>query len=239
MKKYKNTDSDYSLFPNLDAEQKSNKVEEALEVIRKKLEGKQTKMQINDINDGRIKSSFLEKKILPFVKEICEGNNLPYEEAKDRDFCDFYLYGKPVNLKVSALDGADNVCGLAGIAYAFTGIKCKKESEAIKILSDFVENNKEGNPESDYYFLIVAKENFLGDIYPIRDVFYTSVKQLANVTPNPSNPPFQCHWNKNRNRVRRTFEEARKFIFPKISESYAKGMAKKINIKELMDECGK
>ncbi|MDC8917515.1 hypothetical protein [Metamycoplasma hyosynoviae] len=60
----------------------------------------------------------------------------------------------------------------------------------------------------DYYFLVINKENN-------RDIFFNSLKKLYELNTNGNNLLFQCVWNKNREKVNRTYEESKKLHYEK------------------------
>ncbi|MDD7847374.1 hypothetical protein [Metamycoplasma hyosynoviae] len=67
----------------------------------------------------------------------------------------------------------------------------------------------------DYYFLVINKENN-------RNIFFNSLKKLYELNPNGNNLPFQCVWNKNREKVNRTYEESKNFIMKNFYKSAKK-----------------
>ena len=80
-----------------------------------------------------------------------------------------------------------------------------------KFLINLSENLQENN--KDYYFLIVNKNN-------LNDIFWTSLKQISQLTPNGNNLPFQANWAKNKQRKNRNFIEAKKFILTTMGKSF-------------------
>lgn len=58
--------------------------------------------------------------------------------------------------------------------------------------------------DADYYFIVVEKNR--GN--EVGRVFWTSLLHIERVTPNGSNPPFQCCWGENTNRVVRPRAES-------------------------------
>lgn len=101
----------------------------------------------------------------------------------------------PINLKVSSLIGSDNLSSKEGLFYALTGVRPK--DGLIRNWDLFCSNTakhvKRENCSADYYYLVVEK--LKGG--KAGRVFWTSLLELQRVTPNGSNPPFQCRWREN------------------------------------------
>ena len=125
----------------------------------------------------------------------------------------------------SHTNAADNLNCKMGVFYAVAGIRpstvTEKEeipfgngtdwSKFSKMLRKYMATNK----NKDYYFLVVNKSD-------TSDVFWNSLRQLDCLVPNGNNPPFQCVWSKNRNRVERTYIQSRKFILSTLQETMTK-----------------
>lgn len=109
----------------------------------------------------------------------------------------------PINLKVSSLRGNDNLSSKAGLFYALTGVR--PQGGVIRNWDLFCQNVaasvKKTDCSADYYFLVVDKD---ASVAPTERVFWTSLLQLQRVTPNGSNPPFQCKWRENKVRASRS-----------------------------------
>lgn len=123
----------------------------------------------------------------------------------------------PINLKVSNLQGNDNVASKAGLFYAMTGVR--PTNPAIRNWDVFCENLatnlKRENCTSDYYFLIVEKS-----AAGVGHVFWTSLLQLRAVTPNGSNPPFQACWSQNMERSGRGRSEAVDYLLNVVGQTF-------------------
>lgn len=120
----------------------------------------------------------------------------------------------PVNVKVSALKTSDNISSKEGVFYALTGISSDKVQ--IKNWERFCEELSRylgTNPTADYYFLVISKE------LP-GEVFWTSLKSIGELVPNGNNPPFQCHWGRNRVRASRSGNEAQRYILGVLRETF-------------------
>lgn len=125
----------------------------------------------------------------------------------------------PINLKVSSLRGNDNLSSKAGLFYALTGVR--PQGGLIRNWDLFCHNLaayvKRTDSSADYYFLVVDKN---ADVLPAERVFWTSLLQLQRVTPNGSNPPFQCKWRENMVRASRSRPEAVDNLLDVIGETF-------------------
>lgn len=178
-----------------------------------------------DSGDGRINSQASEHEISKALRYFSEANEwftekhkLEIDIAKERFWYDFAVNGEalflPVNVKVSAFQGSDNLSSKEGVFYALTGVDPKDVTintweKFCAELSSFLGTN----PTADYYFLVVNKTN-------IGDVFWTSLKTIYQLDPNGNNLPFQCNWSKNRNRIVRTENSAQGYILGVLGESF-------------------
>ena len=153
-------------------------------------------------SDGRLNSQINERQVSHALQLYSHANEqfqqagLAIEIAPPRFWYDFAIHGNgtflPVNVKVSTLEGNDNLSSKEGVFYALTGVDPKK----VKIndwerYCEAIGTHLGRFPGADYYFLVINK-NLAGD------VFWTSLKRLPALTPNGNNPPFQCNWSKNR-----------------------------------------
>lgn len=123
----------------------------------------------------------------------------------------------PINLKVSNLQGNDNVASKAGLFYAMTGVR--PTNSTIRNWDVFCENLatnlQRENCASDYYFLVVEKS-----AAGVGRVFWTSLLQLKTVNPNGSNPPFQACWNQNMEPSSRARSEAVDYLLDVVGQTF-------------------
>tara|TARA_R100000805_G_scaffold18853_1_gene25428 strand:- start:3637 stop:4299 length:663 start_codon:yes stop_codon:yes gene_type:complete len=176
-------------------------------------------------DDGRVNSSIDEDIVLGKLK-----GKFPKQVTvmPPRSWCDFVHTptGTPVNFKSSSLAGSDNSCNFLTILHCFTDVKISSsrkpnKTKDIKDLFDWIKTNKAEiekeklNIKRDYYFLIINKKD-------TKDLFYTSIKQLEEISVNPSNLPFQVNWGKNRNKKSRTFKQAFEFCMHAIKSGIKK-----------------
>ncbi|PAS98209.1 MAG: hypothetical protein CGU28_02435 [Candidatus Dactylopiibacterium carminicum] len=175
--------------------------------------------------DGRVDSQASEQEISKSLLNYAQANDwfsqthgLSIEIAPARhwyDFCvrgpDFFL---PVNVKVSVCKSSDNLSSKEGVFFALTGVDPK--AVTINTWERFCERLAEyrgRDPRADYYFLVVHKERQ-------NEVFWTSLKSIGQLDPNGNNPPFHCHWGKNRERVSRSTQEAEGYILGVLGETF-------------------
>lgn len=177
--------------------------------------------------DGRLNSQKNEKQLSQALRLFTHSNEwfreqgLQLEVSAARAWYDFKVTGPnglfiPVNVKVSSLTSADNLSSKEGLFYAVTGVL--PETARIPDWESFCQKMGEHmgtDPEADYYFLVVNKAN-------PGDAFWTSLKCLEDLRYNGSNPPYQCPWAKNRNRVERTHKEAVEFLLKVLKVTFQK-----------------
>ncbi|MCL1825603.1 MAG: hypothetical protein FWG26_06610 [Betaproteobacteria bacterium] len=164
--------------------------------------------------DGRSNSSEDERRISNALRLFVHANpffkkcGLTITIAPPRHWYDFLICTEdesvwlPVNVKVTAMRGQDNISSKEGLFYAVTGVR--PENARLHTWEHYCEAVAEHlDPETlaDYYFLVVSKND-------VGDVFWTSLKKLNRVVPNGNNPPFQCAWRDNQKKVDRPSQDA-------------------------------
>lgn len=178
--------------------------------------------------DGRVNSQENERQISHALRLFTHSNEwfrlegLSIEVADPRFWHDFCVRGPgdlfiPVNVKVSTFLSADNLSSKEGLFFSLTGV----DPRSVRINSweqfcDQLAANLGRNRDADYYFLAVSKVD-------AGDVFWTALKCLQRLRPNGSNPPYQCKWSENRERVERPFDEAASFVLAALRESFVLG----------------
>lgn len=145
----------------------------------------------------------------PFFSNLIIFSNLDWYDFSFLDERNIFC---PVKIKISTTKTADNLNCRAGIYYALTGqLQPFENNVSLKLYFEYLYQRLDQNlkqniePDVDYYFLIINKNN-------LKDIFATSLKQLHTLVPNGSNLPFQAKWDDNRVLVPKTFEEAKNFI---------------------------
>ena len=101
-----------------------------------------------------------------------------------------------------------------GVFFALTGIKPNEvRINSWELFCEQLGLHLGKDPDADYYFLVVSKQ-------PDGGVFWTSLKQIETLVPNGNNPPFQCNWGRNRNRIERSNVDAQKYILSVLRETF-------------------
>ena len=181
----------------------------------------------NSNEDGRLNSQENEKQLSDALRYFALSNDwfqqadLSIEVSPARFWYDFAVHGPdlflPVNIKVSTFRSQDNLSSKEGLFFALTGRNPKTLN--INSWENFcreLATHLDCSTEHDYYFLAVNKAS-------VGDVFWTSLKSLADLRPNGSNPPYQCRWSNNRERIDRSSDEAARFLLNALRESFALG----------------
>lgn len=148
-----------------------------------------------------------------------------FEVATNGRWYDFLVYSldgqiwMPINLKVSTLKGNDNLSSKEGLYFALTG---KNPSGGVirnweLFCSNLAANVCRMDNSADYYYLVVQKPTAN---QPMGRVFWTSLLKLQRVTPNGSNPPFQCKWQENVERASRSRQEAVDRLLDVLGETF-------------------
>lgn len=175
--------------------------------------------------DGRVDSQENERQISQALEyfslsnEWFRKNLLALEVAPPRYWYDFSIKGPnglflPVNVKVSALKTADNISSKEGLFYALTGVQ--PVGRSINSWESFCQSLSgllNSDPSADYYFLVIGKSS-------PGEVFWTSLKKVQELVPNGNNPPFQCHWGRNKVRSERGDAEAQQYILRTLRETF-------------------
>lgn len=182
---------------------------------------------LNSNEDGRLNSQENEKQLSDALRYYALSNDwfkqekLRIEVAPARFWYDFAVHGPdlflPVNIKVSTFRSQDNLSSKKGLFFALTGVDPKTLN--INSWENFCRElavHLDCDTEHDYYFLAVNK-------MVTGDVFWTSLKSLSDLRPNGSNPPYQCRWSNNRERIRRSSDEAAYFLLKALRESFERG----------------
>jgi len=151
--------------------------------------------------------------------EWFQAQGLQLSIAPARHWFDFVVTNQsglflPVNVKVSTLKSSDNLSSKEGVFFALTGVAPDKVR--ISTWEQFCEQmalHLGTDPASDYFFLVISKQN-------AGDVFWTSLKSIHELVPNGNNPPFQCNWGRNRSRIARSDDDARKYILGVLRETF-------------------
>ena len=182
--------------------------------------------------DGRVNSSINEEIVKHYIKECVEttdffrNNEITFVNGKARFWYDCALIKDtellaPINIKITRLSNtsADNVSSKEGLAYALTGIN--PESASMNTWEKFnkVLERTNCSLDSDYYFIIVNKDN-------TSEVFFNSLKCINKLVSNGNNLPFQCNWSDNKTLIEdRSNKDSIKYLLAIYNESNEKKMA--------------
>ena len=201
-------------------------IKQVLDLIVNELTNNQLQLG-SHLDDGRFNSITNEKQIIQFlltnptINNFLNQTQLKMIASKPRQWFDIAIKNEnkfyPINIKVTNLkeNQNDNLNCKLGIYYALTGQKPDfaneiKWKDFFNLLVDRIKENNQ-----DYYFLIVSKNN-------PNDVFWTSLKQINTLVPNGNNLPFQSCWFENRIKIKRNFEDAKKFLINNLEASVKK-----------------
>ncbi|MDR1350865.1 MAG: hypothetical protein LBJ59_08865 [Zoogloeaceae bacterium] len=180
----------------------------------------------NTHGDGRSNSSEDERSISSALRLFVHANpsfkarGLTIEIAPPRHWYDFLVctgdksVWLPVNVKVTAMRGQDNISSKEGLFYAVTGVRLEKVR--LNTWERYCESTAkylDPDTDADYYFLVVSKNN-------IGNVFWASLKKINQVVPNGNNPPFQCAWRDNQKRVDRPSRESISHLLNVLGETF-------------------
>lgn len=151
------------------------------------------------------------------------SDGLSFQVATNGSWYDFVAQTQdqstfvPINLKVSTLNGQDNVASKAGLFYALTGVMPK--NSLIRnwdvFCRNLAANLKRDDCKTDYYFLVVEKSRA-----GVGNVFWTSLLDLQIVKENGSNPPFQAKWRENMQRSERSRAEAVDYLLNTMGKTF-------------------
>ena len=201
-----------------------NKINEILDFIVDELA--KHKLNLPSLVDDNLTDLIEDKKTLmqflltnKNIASTLEQHGLKIVEPQTQQWFDLSIESEnefyPVSLHPTILRWKenDNLNCKWGIYYALTGEKPNFADEEIswnKFL-DLLKNDAKEN-DQDYYFLVINRENS-------SEVFWNSLKQISLLVTNGQILPFKCCWNKNKSRVTRNFEDAKKFLMKNLRKS--------------------
>ncbi len=163
--------------------------------------------------DGRINSVFNEIDIIDLIQSkfniIIPDVRSWFDIAVKDDVTNTILY---INIKCTNINkkNNDNISSKKGLFYSLTG----KSNLNINTWDLFIKNLKNNikNTSSDYYFLVIDKEN-------ISNSYVTSMKHLSTLISNGNNLPFQSNWNTNQLLIERSFNQYKEFVLSALKTS--------------------
>jgi len=118
----------------------------------------------------------------------------------------------PVNIKITETLSNDNINAKEGLYFSLTGEIYTGSNNWNSFLRKLKENLPSNEPEVDYYFLIVNKNN-------TQDIFYNSLRRINSFVPNGNNPPFQVKWCENKIPQKTDFKTAKEKILKTLEET--------------------
>ena len=159
--------------------------------------------------DARADSGLSENVIIKLLQDAKKWNinspNADDDNNNNRFWYDCKIDDCFCNIKVSALKSNDNTNAKKAIYYLLTGQEPIGISDKNTIFFDQMRQNENPDESRDYYYFVINKSD-LSDVFPV------SLKGLAHCQPASANPPFQSNWDKCREPVPRSWQEAKEFL---------------------------
>ena len=175
------------------------------------------------LDDGRINSLDDEATLIADLIEIYGEEDIV--EPRAREWFDVRMFGEPVQIKSTKLQGSDNFSSKPALLYAFTDMTEDEITDLGNGWASFEVALATNRTEVDRdYFIIVIDKN-TGMIH------LTSLKRLRVLTPNGNNLLFQIPWKKNLEPLDKTFDEA----WDLVVGTYKKSVIKKISVHSNID----
>lgn len=157
-------------------------------------------------SDGRSDSSVAETTIIQHIQNSGKWHSYSpnIAGATNRHWYDIQIEDYYVDIKISECLRNDNTNAKGAIYWLLTG---QTERHPIPTNKFFSSMSKNENPDEDrdYYYLVVNKNN-------TKDIFIVSLKGINVIKPNNNNPPFQAQWDKSREPISRTWQEAKDYL---------------------------
>jgi len=139
---------------------------------------------IHTYMDGRTNSVLEEERVIEELKKSEFAKYITKEDA--RSWCDLKINNEPVNIKITSGKAADNISSKKGLFYSLTGEELPNGNDSwsnfLSLLREKIKDN-----DKDYYFIVINKNN-------PKEMIFTSLKKISNLTPNSNNLPFQKRW---------------------------------------------
>lgn len=175
------------------------------------------------LDDGRINSLDDEASLILDLIAIYGDEDIV--EPRAREWFDVRMFGEPVQIKSTKLQGSDNFSSKPGLLYAFTDMTEDEITDLGNGWASFevaLATNK-ADVDRDYHIIVIDKNTGM--------VHLTSLKRLRVLTPNGNNLLFQVPWRKNLEPQDNTFEEA----WDMVVGTYKKSVMKKISVHSNID----
>lgn len=166
-------------------------------------------------SDGRTDSSMSEQSVIQVLQNANQWrvHSPNLGSTHNRAWYDVQIGEYYCDIKISTCSTNDNTNAKKAIYYLLTGDEDvnkvpNENAEFFKQMRD----NESPDKNRDFYYLVVSKEK-------PDDVFFVSLKGMAQCAPNASNQPFQANWSRNREPVKRTWQEAKQHLLGAWAES--------------------
>ena len=169
-------------------------------------------------SDARVDSSQSEAKIIQVLQNANKWHvySPNIGTSHNRAWYDVQIDGHHCDIKISTCSTNDNTNAKKAIYYLLTG---DEEAEKAPNANDqfFKQMKERESPDEDrdFYYLVVNKAK-------PGDVFFVSLRGMAQCSPSPNNLPFQATWARNREPVKRSWREAKNYLLGKWAESIAR-----------------
>ena len=174
------------------------------------------------LDDGRINSLDDEATLIADLIKIYGEEDIV--EPRAREWFDVRMFGEPVQIKSTKLQGADNFSSKPALLYAFTDMTEDEITDLGNGWANFeiaLATNK-ADVDRDYYIIVIDKNTGM--------IHLTSLKRLRVLTPNGNNLLFQIPWKKNLEPLDKTFDEAWDLVIGTYKESVLKKISVHSNV---------
>ncbi|MDA7984225.1 MAG: hypothetical protein MPJ52_01505 [Alphaproteobacteria bacterium] len=161
-------------------------------------------------------SSIAEDRVVDLLRQGEERGELNFDiqqAPSEKDWYDVKIGGYYCDIKISNLKSTDNTNAKRAIYYFLTGQNPAEEKVPPQASAFFPRMLENESPDEgrDFYYIIIGKTD--------RDVFPVTLKTAREFKPSASNLPFQCNWDKNREPVERSWQEAKDYLLTQWAES--------------------
>lgn len=169
--------------------------------------------------DGRDTSKSGEDVVKDELKklELTLPHLMAIKYSPPRFWYDFMLDKLPVNIKITTGANPDNAGSKLAVYIACTGHlpdNDPKMKEFAKILEAGINKPHESIEDIDYVYFVFNRVT--------KSIHWLGARQLTKLQSNGKNQPFQIDWSKNIIPVKRTVQEAQKFLLGAFRESARK-----------------
>lgn len=177
--------------------------------------------------DGRTDSANSENTIIQHIQNSGKWRSHSPNIAgtNNRHWYDIKIEQYYVDIKISECYRNDNTNAKGAIYWLLTGQTESFPIPTNKYFSSMLKN-EDPDEDRDYYYSVVNKKN-------PKDIFVVSLKGINVIKPNNNNPPFQAQWDKSREPISRSWQEAKDYLLNTWADSIKKAI--KIHTKGMPD----